>query len=301
MLDNKALLDYIGIKYQTSGKNTARNAVSFQCPFCGDHSDHGNLSIFGTYRCWRCGSYKLRELLERLGFDGDLNLFFTETGFRKTAPDAKYDGRFRQPKESFSIPGDELNVGAANYLKQRGYDPRECKNVYGFKSYGQFGQYKGMNLSHRIMIPVYDKDGTLSSWVARDYSGYAKLRYMTPKPDQCVKTVKELLYNAHLCSAAWAIVCEGVFDALKIGVGAIATFGIELSPKQMELLAKFDTLIWLWDNEKHAQEQARRYAQLFRGCGKNQFFGFCPLPDPGELSYAQASKLKMELLNEYVF
>jgi hypothetical protein len=303
MLDNKGLLNYIGIHFNLQGKNTARNAVSFQCPFCGDKSDHGNLSIFGTYKCWRCGTYRLGELLKQLGFDGNLNEFFTETGFPKSAlRPGEYTGKHRQKKELFKLPGNELNVGAANYLKARGYNPKECKEIYGFKSYGHVVLDKDyFNLRERIIVPIHDKEGELVSWVARDYTGNSRLRYLTPKPGQCVKTTKEVLYNQHLCSSDYAIVCEGVFDALKIGIGAIATFGISLTGEQLSLLAKYRTLIWLWDNEGHAQDKAKEYARILRGCGKNQFFGFCPSADPGELTYQQAGKLKMQLLQEYVF
>ena len=51
---------------------------------------------------------------------------------------------------------------------------------------------------------------------------------------------------------------EGIFDVWKIGPGAVATFGIEVSSSQVRLLSKFEEVFVLFDNEPQALKNARK-------------------------------------------
>ena len=88
---------------------------------------------------------------------------------------------------------------------------------------------------NRIIIPIKNAAGELSSWQGRDITGKSKVRYLFPRSFRGARE----LYNidAIRVSPAYLIVSEGVFDAFgwyRAGIkNVVATFGKKISDVKM--------------------------------------------------------------------
>jgi DNA primase len=118
-------------------------------------------------------------------------------------------------------------------------------------------------------MPVKDIDGNLISFLGRDITGKQELRYKNCPVELSAKPVKETLYNIEIAKGFdTVIVCEGVFDLWRIDkLQSVATFGIELSQTQINLLSMFRKIIFIFDPEEKAQQNAKIYAKRLSGAG----------------------------------
>ena len=114
----------------------------------------------------------------------------------------------------------------------------------------------------RLFIPVYF-NGQLVTFTTRSYNDK-----VTPKYLHCPKRTsslfaKETLYNLDNAKDGTAIVVEGPIDAWRIGDGAVATFGVIYTQKQIKLLReRFKRVFIMYDAD--AQEQADATARAVR-------------------------------------
>lgn len=105
----------------------------------------------------------------------------------------------------------------------------------------------------RLIIPIFDVDGKLSSWQARDMSGYAKQRYIFPPGFKG----RESLYNANAIQPhpSYLIICEGAFDLFGWWVAGfknvVATFGKKISEEQMAIVNRLNPkVVYIaWDTD----------------------------------------------------
>lgn len=118
------------------------------------------------------------------------------------------------------------------YLLQRKVTFKDCvKHSIG---YCREGFYK-----NRIIIPIFDEEGILVSFVARlmgspPNNKVKKVLY--PKGSRITKVLFNHLYV--VSSSNVIVVTEGVFDALRVGKQGVALFGKHASQEQIKLLVK---------------------------------------------------------------
>lgn len=181
-----------------------------------------------------------------------------------------------------SEPISDATPSAKQYLEQRNIS-EEISTYFNFR-YCQFGWWmfnegeetKMMSFGERIIIPVFDLDGTLKTFQGRDMTGGSDRKYLFPKG---LPGTGRYLLNGHNCVAsARACMGEGFFDvaAIKMAldeeqdlrdVTALGSFGKHLSYGDMQgndQLGRFNALrlrglksvTIMWDGEPRALEAA---------------------------------------------
>jgi len=279
-MDNKEYELIIDIIDEILGErrqhNDYRCQVAYDCPVCSyeikglDEGDRkGNLEInykSNVYKCWSCAEThdthgSLYKLIKKYGTPKQLKKY------QLLKPDIIEDYKQRPqkiiklPKEF--IPFNSVSQGlklthyykqAYNYLKKRNIsDGMIDKFNIGFCYTGIY--------QNRIIIPSYDKDGSLNYFIARSYLNKTKFKYKNPEVQ------KELIiWNEHLIDWNKPIyIVEGVFDSIFLD-NSIPMLGKFISQKLFEVLYdKAKKIIIVLDPDA-ADDQERLYHKL--NCGK---------------------------------
>lgn len=124
------------------------------------------------------------------------------------------------------------------------------------------GELTGM-FAGRIVFPLIH-NGIPVSYQCRDYTDSCKVKYMTAYPAYERIMHKDILYGEDDVPYNKVIVCEGVFDALSIGAGAVHTFGVKWSRSQAESLCAYDKVYIAYDNDKAGKIGAELLASAIK-------------------------------------
>lgn len=288
-LDIQSLLGDIGVNYYTSGKNVSDGWTSIACPACGDRSNHGAFSPDGlAYSCFRCGKHSVKSIISKftsweesaqLLKQYSSALFFHE-----------YTTRERASKVEWPPEGDvKMPSLHAQYLHERGYDPKQLRDLYGIRCCYQHGPMK-----YRIVIPVY-VNGVIVSYVGRDVTGKAPLKYKNLSEKNSILPVKETVFNLDSTHET-AIICEGPFDAMRFGVHGVCVWGLQYTVAQTRALAnRLKRCIICFDNEHIAKQKAYELGEALALQGVVVDILSIDTKDPGELSQDEANEIKNTL------
>jgi len=291
MLDIQRLLGDVGVPYWTSGKNVSEGWVSVSCPMCGDRSNHGAFSSNGrAYSCFRCGKHSIRKVIasynsweeaDSLIAQYSSNLFVAPTTDRERASSVEWP-----PKNAVPMPSVH-----AEYLHERGYDPKQLRDLYGVECVYQTGDFK-----YRIVIPVY-ADGRIVTYIGRDITNKAPLKYKNLPERKSVYPAKEVVYNLDNIHET-AIICEGVFDAWRFGAHGVATFGLQFTARQTQALTKrVKRAFIVFDADPIAQAKGRELGAILSFQGVQvEVVKVTDYKDPGDLPQVLADEIKTELL-----
>jgi hypothetical protein len=112
-------------------------------------------------------------------------------------------------------PLGESGRAAKAYLNDRGITEEQI-------SYYKLGFCATGKYAHRIIVPVLDDEENLVSFVARDYTGHAQAKVLTPAALLGTSGIKDYVYNLHNAKRTRELIIgEGVFDAMALGVSGI--------------------------------------------------------------------------------
>lgn len=242
------LLDEYGIDYVEQGKNVGQGWLGFTCPFHNDPSHHLGYNIRGNYfSCWSCGVIKTFELLREWGIPYEEYKAISEPSYVAKQRRPSIHGKLHYPNGwvPYLLPPHK------EYLQGRGFNPKMLHKTWGIGSIGLASR-----LAWRIFIPVFFQ-GHVVSWTTRSLSNKG-VRYSNAKPEEEILPIKTLLMGQDLCRHA-IIVCEGPFDAMAIGPGAVCTFGIQYTQSQLFKVSKYPIRIICYDSDHKAQEKARQF------------------------------------------
>lgn len=210
--------------------------------------------------------------------------------------------------ESIELPQGENNL---RYLIDRRisletttfFGLRYCEG--GWFKYILDGEEKYQNWGGRLIIPVYDLDGTFVTFQGRDVTGQAEKKYLFPP---ALPSTGRFLLNAHNARGARTIVMgEGAFDVMAIkqaldsDVGtrhaaAVGSFGKHLSiggsggDDQLAVLLKMKAeglreIVLMWDSESRALQDACEAGMALNGYGFTTRLAVLPPGrDPNEVS-----------------
>jgi 5S rRNA maturation endonuclease (ribonuclease M5) len=261
------ILNELKIPFWDEGKNVKQGWHNICCPFCDDKSNHGGISPNGFYKCWRCEGGTLLDALLLITKFPKFELVKILKKYNYVTPSIETAKSTQHSLQS--IPGGKLSPMHHDYLLGRDYDSFAMEKKYGLKGTGLAGNWQGRDFSYRLIMPVKDIDGNLISFLGRDITGKQELRYKNCPAKLSAKPVKETLYNIEIAKGfETVIVCEGVFDLWRIDIPqSVATFGIELSQTQINLLSMFKKIIFIFDPEEKAQKNAKAYAKRLSGAG----------------------------------
>jgi len=243
------------------------NEFLFACPACNHHKRKFSVNLDkNVYKCWICDyrGRNLRRVVRRFGSFTQLQKWdqITNRTDLERFADLFMESEHREESQKLELPQEFVSlcsesvpataVYAMRYLQRRGVtkeDILKWKIGYCFS-----GEYR-----NRIVIPSFDKDGDISYFIARSYSGDS-YKYKNPRASKNV-TFNELYidWNKDL------IMVEGVFDALVAG-NAVPILGSTLR-KGSDLLRQIvrnDTPIYIALDPDAADKERRIIKTLLR-------------------------------------
>jgi DNA primase len=170
----------------------------------------------------------------------------------------------RNPRAKYTPPADvgPLLPAHIRYLKNRRLDPDELVRDWHVAGIGIAAQ-----LQWRIFVPVIANE-RLSSWTTRALGPDVQPRYISASPDQEAVPIKSTIFGLDFVRNS-AVVCEGPFDAMAIGRGAVAVFGLKWSHEQVLKLSRVPVRFICFDADPGAQQRAQKLAadlSLLPGC-----------------------------------
>ena len=277
--------------------------IQVACPFCkGNEGYHLGFNLSGNYHnCWRCGWHPIIEVVKTLG-----GLSWTEAkratadyrGRPGNAVAPKIEVRARRSVAEFPMGTAPMGPKHRSYLEGRGFDPDKLERIWDLKGTGPVGGYK-----FRIIAPIYYR-GRMISYQGRDITGKSPLKYKACPQELEAIDHKNVLYGLDMVDGDSVVVVEGVFDAWKLGPGAVATFGIKYTPSQILELAQFKNVFMIFDSEteeSREDEAAARSEELAASLSslnpKTQVEVIeLDEGDPGDLPQEEANNIMKELV-----
>ncbi len=255
IFDGLSFLKEYRIPYVERSANVSAGWVGLKCPYCGDRTDHLGLNLsVGAFSCWRCGSKGTIDVIQHLlGIPRqEANRIYAQFLVRKVG----YHGGSARAKASATqivLPGQDFTPGEKSYLSRRNLDA--AIEPYSLRSGGLAGDW-----AWRIVIPIILNGVIVSAtgrYITDPPEGIPKYKTLAHKDE--VITHKHIFLGLDYVKDT-AIVVEGPIDAIRGGPGFVSCFGIKMMPEQIALLSKYKSVIFLFDNEDLAQEQAKKYA-----------------------------------------
>jgi len=295
MLDIISFLDKLEIEYKRSGKNVTSGWVEINCPYpsCYDPSFHCGVNLkSGKHNCWICGnkggmpklisrileiSYKKAEAMVEEEFG--INLFLEDEEEIISANKVFF------PKESTKI----LPIPHREYLIGRNFDPDFLIKNYKIRACYLTGDY-----SYRIIIPIIINN-ILVSFTSRDITGEQD-SYKNLSKEKSIIPVKNCVYGIDSITNKIVIV-EGVFDAWRIGNGAVATFGKVPTSAQIKTIVdkkSIKEVFILYDND--AEKNASKLGSILSNFFKKVEVLDIDLKDPAEMTEKDIEYFRKHIL-----
>jgi DNA primase len=285
--------DYLedkSIEYWEGGsKNVSQGWLGIRCLFCDDHSNHLGINLSTSHiKCWLCNYsgnvIDLIQEIENCSFKKAKRIYFKiwegDSQQKKDLPPSKVSIPEKRPSRVALPP--ILNYWPdkyLNFIKKRGYDPREVIEKYKLMPSAFVGEYR-----YRIIIPYY-VNSELVTFTTRDVTGRAEIPYKDAKKEDSIIEPKHCIYNIDNMKGKKGVVVEGVFDVWRIGKNTGAISGKQLSGSQTLMLVKkeFEILLVLLDSD--AIEKSKKYAHTLSGLIGEVIYGELDKGDPDEMSY----------------
>lgn len=245
------------IDYALRGKQVSRGWIGLPDVFnkVSDTEYHLGFNVAGSYLySWIDGWHSIKSWLEIVASDEDVYALLREYG-----DDVSFVRRFdeeRHNAETLSFTFGELPKQARRYLKGRRFDPDTLIEAYGLRWGGIVGDF-----AYRIIIPLYDNQGTLVSYQGRFIGTDPSMpRYKTLSLEKSLVDPKSILFNEQKVSGDTVYVMEGFFNVARWGENAVASLGTSFTESQVRLLACYKRVVILFDSEVQAQERAKKLA-----------------------------------------
>lgn len=245
------------------------------CPYCSDTNYHLGLSSDGKASCFRCGNHNINSVFHELLHCGAseakaLVHRYVHKGFSRKEEDSNLCASACE----FKLPS------SGNILKAK-IPYVYMRRRFPYMSIDEFVTMLSVNkvtytdtdfvmkkpdgnitdkMAGRIVFPLIH-NGKEVSYQCRDYTcNLHSVKYLTAQKEFERVFHKDLLYGEDNVPYNKIIVCEGVFDALSIGNGAVHTFGVKWSRSQAEALCAYSHVYIAYDMDKAGEEGAKSLA-----------------------------------------
>jgi len=290
--------DY-NIQYWTECNNCALGWVNIQCPFCGDVSNHlGFNEEEGYFHCWRCGGegkslINVVMKLLKTDYKNAIQIIEIYEGSIPKTNKIKYIN-----KKPFKFPTNitPLTAKHKKYLRKRGFNNSHIKK-WNLQATNLFSMLGGLNFKNRILIPIYWQN-EIVSFQTRDITGKVNKRYITCPHEFERIHHKHIIYVSDHLKKEVGICVEGVTDVWKLGDIGFATFGIEVTRKQIQMISEmYKKVIIAFDPEPQAQKKAKLLSKelQFKGI---QVIVIEPFKEVGDMNKEEIEEFKKESLNK---
>jgi DNA primase len=295
-------LDREGVGYRHSYGTKGLQLQFDECPFCGEGGGKTYCNAdTGLGNCFHgsCGAkFNKFTLIRKVSglagpaFAEHVKAVAQEMGWMPKKERAEIVmGELKLPNHLDWLPhnGRELR-----YLAERGVTAASCEWFrLGYchdKAWWRYllddGTEKFMNFSRRVIIPIFDLDGTMVSFQGRDVTGAQLPKYQFPNG---YAVAGKHIYNGNGFTDGvhtHLVIGEGAFDGIAVHQAiqtepgcrdmlGVATFGMHLSggpDSQLDRLVRLRerglrTVTFLWDGEGRAIAQAVKSGLQVAGLG----------------------------------
>lgn len=346
-LDFEFWLEREGVSFKLTRGKSGMQANLRECPACGDRRYRAYVNAeTGIGNCFVCNGK----------FRGKLDFIKQQTGlaFREALAHVKEtlkDQGWRPKRVAVAVEQEKAKLPASfplptpdgqnlTYLEERriGVDLTAYLDLR-FSEFGvwRFTQEDGskatQDFSNRVIIPVYDLDGTFVTFQGRDVSGTHPRKYLFPKG--LPGTGRYLLNGQNAIRTKRVVMGEGVFDVAGLkaamdgendlrDVVPVGSFGKHLSygaPDGDDQLGRFlqlrrdglEEVTIMWDGEEKALIAALDAGKMLTRVGFRVRIALLPAGcDPNEVlpevtreafrkaqPYTKALDVKWRLRNPY--
>ena len=274
-----------------TGKRTARGNQAYHCPFCNHHKPKLEVNFtenkkgYNPFQCWVCGKKgkTIRSLFKALKVSPDK---FIELGkLVKTGShveDVIVENIVELPKEFIPLFPDDKTIKwkqAYYYLKSRGVTNDDIiKYNIG---YCDFGRYQNM-----IIIPSYDKDGTLNYFTGRSFEQDPFIKYRNP---ECSRDI--IPFELFINWDSPLVLCEGPFDAMAIKRNAIPLLGKNIQSNLLKRIVQSTVKKIYIALDTDAIKQALKHCEYLLNQGKEVYLVELDGKDPSDLGFSYFTKL----------
>ena len=264
--------------------------IIYPCPKCENLDTGHHLYVNydnGKWHCFKCGAggRHIGSLLKLLNIssDYDYEKLYSEQekllddiiSIKSNSKETKlvdYSTSLDTLTKYDSLHIKPLSEIAYNYLVSRGLTPEIIYRLGICEGISRFGEkfningveHVGRDYSGRIMIPSIRKDGLISFYLGRDYTGTKSNKYINPPKE--IGVASEDVWSLDILDTNSVIICEGVFSAIAVNnalgkLTACATYGKSIAQRSSEdkvrvtsqgekLLNKnFETYIMFYDKD----------------------------------------------------
>lgn len=288
-IDLEKLCTVAGIPFKTSGDHHCSEGwIQLQCPYCRDGKYHLGWNIASQqFNCYACGSHSTIKVLSLLLNKQPSYVYSYVQRF--LLDKSQIVTRKRESARECKLPAgsNSLTRRHKKYIQNRGFIPEKLEELYNIKGTPAYAP-----IGARVVIPIYC-DGILISWTARSVTDTDPRYLICPKNKEAMSN-RSVLYGWQY-GMKMAVVVEGIFDAWRLGPGAVATMGLGFSPEQVELLSTLNKVYILFDNDKPARKRSMDMAErliLLTDVSVLELSGY---HDPAEVPQKKADKWMKEL------
>lgn len=289
--------DY-GIQYATEGHKHCRPGwVNTVCPFCtGNPGYHLGYDLINNhFVCWRCGGHGLYQTIAALTH---------APSFEISAIIRKYKGiAFRAEKikvvvQSFILPTnlETLSKQHKQYLINRNFDPEKIERIWKIQGTGMHSKLGKQDWKWRIFVPIY-WENKIQTFLGRSLSNDKDgKRYLVCPETRALINIKHTLYGREDKWGKSIVVVEGVTDVWRLGIGAVALYGIKYKLRQVrELKKRFKRIHIVFDDDPQAQQQALKLQAELKILGGVEAIIHTITGDPGSMTDDDAKHLMKQL------
>lgn len=254
----RELLRELHIDFREHGESqyVTHGWLGIECVHCGRGTGRHGMGIHTRslrVSCWKCGKHRLVDTLaEAAGLKHSVvwKLVVQLDAANATSGDftaVRQCGRYQPP------PGvGELLPAHKRYLEKRGFDPDEAASLWKIQGIGPGGPHHW-----RLFIPLTQRRKPVA-WTTRAI-GNVEPRYLSSPPEHSSVLLKHCLLGEDLALNC-VVVVEGLFQAMRIGPGAVATMGVSYTESQVIRLSRYMSRCICFDNEPEAQRRASALA-----------------------------------------
>ena len=286
---NELLVNLVNTVLGT-GKRTARGNQSYHCPFCNHHKPKLEVNFtenkkgYNPWHCWVCGKKgkTIKGLFKSLKVSSEK--FIELSKLVKTGSEVEeviVQTHVELPKEFKPIIGDLdlTSKKAYNYLKKRNITKNDILK-YNL-GYCDFGRYANM-----IIIPSYDKDGTLNYFTARSFEKDPFIKYRNP---DCSRDI--IPFELFINWDSPLILCEGPFDAMAIKRNAIPLLGKNIQSNLLKKIVQSTVEKIYIALDTDAMKQSLKHCEYLLNQGKEVYLVELEGKDPSDLGFSYFTKL----------
>lgn len=233
-------LSDLGVAWSGLGDNVGEGWVGIKCIYCMDKMNHLGINLKGKYfKCWKCSAsgdiVKLIRDLEDVEFFRAverLKQYASELYVSPKQEKILYTGNnnkeVRLPPFAERIKSGLEPKIVRVYFRRRNFSLDLCRRYRLY--YCARGNWK-----FRLIVPIYYR-GRMVSFQGVDVTGKAGVRYKNCPKEWAIIQNRHLVYGIDSVKNQ-CILVEGVTDKWRIGDGACALFGKNVTKEQLSFLS----------------------------------------------------------------